>query len=84
MAPPKPVIIVGSKGAGKTTFINFLFKNKLPNDTINRYPYVYVDFIKYYKNSKNVDTEKISEDILNSLYVFRSVEQPKTTRNTQA
>lgn len=68
MAPPKPVIIVGSKGAGKTTFINFLFKNKLPNDAINRYPYVYVDFIKYYKNSKNVDTEKISEDILNSLY----------------
>ena len=45
-----------------------MFKNKLPNDTINRYPYVYVDFIKYYKNSKNVDTEKISEDILNSLY----------------
>ena len=27
--PPNPIIIVGSKGAGKTTFINYLFSEKI-------------------------------------------------------
>ena len=67
-APPKPIIIVGTKGAGKTTFINYLFKNKLSNDTLKIHPYVYVDFIKYYKEDKTIDTEKITDDILESLY----------------
>lgn len=67
-AAPKPIIIVGTKGAGKTTFINYLFKNKLSEDTLKIHPYVYVDFIKYYKEDKTIDTEKISSDILDVIY----------------
>jgi len=67
-APPKPIIIVGTKGAGKTTFINYLFKSKLPENTLKDHPYVYVDFRKYYKEDKSIDTELISNDILDSLY----------------
>lgn len=66
--PPKPIIIVGTKGAGKTTFINYLFKNKLPENTLKDHPYVYVDFRKYYKEDKSIDTELISNDILDSIY----------------
>jgi Cdc6-like AAA superfamily ATPase len=67
-APPKPIIIVGSKGAGKTTFINYLFRNKLSEDTLKDHPFVYVDFIKYYKEDKTIDTELISSDILDVIY----------------
>lgn len=67
-AAPKPIIIVGTKGAGKTTFINYLFKNKLSDDVLKLHPYVYVDFIKYYREDKKIDTEKISHDILDAIY----------------
>ena len=62
--PPKPIIIVGSKGAGKTTFINYLFKSKLPSDTINKYPYVYIDLIQYYDGKSEIDTKRISKNII--------------------
>lgn len=62
--PPKPIIIVGSKGAGKTTFINYLFKSKLPSDTISKYPYVYIDLIQYYDGKSEIDTKRISENIV--------------------
>ncbi len=65
--PPKPIIIIGSKGAGKTTFINFLFSNNLPETTLSQFPFVYVDFIKYFQNGKIIDTNKISKDILDML-----------------
>ena len=35
--PPKPMIIVGSKGAGKTTFINYLFKLSF-SETFLKFP----------------------------------------------
>ena len=65
---PNPVIIVGSKGAGKTTFINYLFKNQLSRNILKSHPYVYIDFIKYYREDKTIDTEKITHDILEALY----------------
>jgi len=65
---PKPIVIVGSKGAGKTTFINYLFKEKINKETVNRHPYVYVDFRRYFNHDKSVNTEKVAEDILENLY----------------
>ncbi|MCK9502275.1 MAG: hypothetical protein M0Q52_10625 [Lascolabacillus sp.] len=70
---PKPVIIIGSKGAGKTTFLKFLFKQRLPEDTISNYPYIYINLMKYYSGSDEIDFEKISKDALeqfNDLYSF--------------
>ncbi|MEX1003450.1 MAG: P-loop NTPase fold protein [Crocinitomicaceae bacterium] len=67
-APPKPIIIVGTKGAGKTTFINYLFKNKIDKKNLENHPSIYIDFIKYYNNDKTIDTERISGDILDRLY----------------
>jgi len=68
LSPPKPIVIVGSKGAGKTTFINYLFKHKLGESTLANHPYVYVDFRKYFNQDKNFDSNKIAVDILTSLY----------------
>ena len=65
---PKPIIIVGSKGAGKTTFINFLFKSKIKEEVLSNHPYVYIDFRKYFNQDKSVNTEKIAIDILNYLF----------------
>ena len=43
--PPKPIIIVGTKGAGKTTFINYLFKSVIEESFFkNRLP-VYLSLI---------------------------------------
>ena len=37
---PRPIIIVGSKGAGKTTFINYLFKNNFDDSVHKDHPFV--------------------------------------------
>lgn len=66
--PPKPIIIVGSKGAGKTTFINYLFTNKLSPATLEKHPYVYLDFRRYFSEVKDFDIEIIADDILKSLF----------------
>jgi GTPase SAR1 family protein len=65
---PHPIIIVGSKGAGKTTFINYLFKTNL-NDTIQKnHPIVYIDFRDYSsKKFKDYQTQVIT-DILDQIY----------------
>lgn len=66
--PPKPIIIVGSKGAGKTTFINYLFKLSFGEDFLKTRPYVYIDFRSYTENDfLNID-EKIINDTLSYLY----------------
>lgn len=57
---PKPIIIVGTKGAGKTTFINYLFKLSFTEDFLENRPYVYIDFRKYTEE----DLEKISSTVL--------------------
>jgi GTPase SAR1 family protein len=68
VSAPKPIIIVGSKGAGKTTFINYLFKERIDEKTLSKHPFVYVDFRKYFNEDKSVNTTKIAEDILEYLY----------------
>lgn len=65
---PRPIIIVGSKGAGKTTFINYLFKNN-SNKSINKeHPFVYIDFRDY--SSKDLKNYQIHvfNDILEKIY----------------
>lgn len=61
---PKPIIIIGSKGAGKTTFINFLFRHNMETDIISKFPYVIVNLMNYYSGDKYLDLNQIAEDIL--------------------
>jgi GTPase SAR1 family protein len=63
--PPNPIIIIGSKGAGKTTFINYLFSNS--NYTEQSHPYIYVDFRKY-ADLQNNFTDQIYAEILEQVY----------------
>lgn len=72
---PKPIIIIGSKGAGKTTFINFLFNN-LEETTINKHPYVIVNLMNYYSGDNHIDTKQIAANILakiNDKYPERTI-----------
>lgn len=63
--PPKPIVIVGAKGAGKTTFINYLFKSSMSEDVRRNWPLVYLDFRKY--DNGMSDRNVIYEDILSKL-----------------
>lgn len=63
--PPNPIIIIGSKGAGKTTFINYLFNDS--NQTEQSHPHIYIDFRKYSDLNDNF-TNKIYADILEQVY----------------
>jgi len=64
--PPDPIIILGSKGAGKTTFINYLFQISLNEDTIAERPYVYLDFRKY--DDLSYKKDEIYKDIIEIIY----------------
>ncbi|WP_251622768.1 hypothetical protein [Odoribacter lunatus] len=64
---PRPVIIIGSKGAGKTTFINYLFKNDLSNNGLSDHPYIYVNLMKYYNGTSEIDFRNIAKDLINQL-----------------
>ena len=61
--PPNPIVIIGSKGAGKTTFINYLFSNYQEQS----HPYIYIDFINYSDLQGNF-TNRIYSDILEQIY----------------
>jgi GTPase SAR1 family protein len=62
---PKPIVIIGAKGAGKTTFINYLFKDTLDEGTRRNRPHVYLDFRNY--DNVNSYREVIINDILTQL-----------------
>ncbi|WP_018630460.1 P-loop NTPase fold protein [Niabella aurantiaca] len=66
--PPKPIIIIGSKGAGKTSFINHLFKYKLEDKELENHFIVYIDFRKFFEGATNFEPEKIASEILESIY----------------
>jgi GTPase SAR1 family protein len=63
--PPKPIVIVGAKGAGKTTFINYLFRSSMGEDIRRNWPLVYLDFRKY--DNGMGDRDIIYDDILSKL-----------------
>lgn len=66
--PPKPIILIGSKGAGKTTFINHLFKYKFRQEEFDNHFIVYIDFRKFFETKSNFEPEKIADEILENLY----------------
>ena len=65
---PKPIIIIGSRGAGKTTFINHLFRTSLPEQVLENHPIIYIDFRDYYDQSQLINIEKIIKDVLEKIY----------------
>ncbi len=66
--PPKPIIIIGSKGAGKSTFINHLFKYKIENKELENNYIVYIDFRKFYQSELSLNPEIIAKEILETIY----------------
>ncbi len=68
VSPPKPIILVGSKGAGKTTFLNYLFNISFSNDLLKERPYIYIDFRKYTADDLNRINEVILRDAIDTLY----------------
>ncbi|RZK25735.1 MAG: hypothetical protein EOO43_04735 [Flavobacterium sp.] len=68
LAPPKPIIIIGSKGAGKTTFINHLFKYKTTAGEIENHFIVYVDFRTFFETNQSFEPARLATVILESIY----------------
>lgn len=66
--PPKPIVIIGSKGAGKTTFINHLFKYKLNESEIENHFLIYIDFRKFFEEKERFEPSKIADEILEKIY----------------
>jgi GTPase SAR1 family protein len=66
--PPKPIIIIGSKGAGKTTFINHLFKYNMENEDIENHLTVYLDLRKFFNKTKYFEPDKVAKEILELIY----------------
>lgn len=65
--PPYPIIIIGSKGSGKTTFINYLFKSSVSDDFDRSRPNIYIDFRKYVDNDLEELNKKIFKDLILSI-----------------
>ncbi len=64
--PPKPIIIIGTKGAGKTTFINHLFKTK-DEEFKQNHLVVYIDFREFYEANNLFEPYNISKEIYGKL-----------------
>jgi Cdc6-like AAA superfamily ATPase len=67
VTPPKPIIIIGSKGAGKTTFINHLFKLKEEELSVNHLN-IYIDFRAFFDFYGSFDPHNISREIIEKIY----------------
>ena len=64
---PKPILIIGSKGAGKTTFINYLFKSAMNKAILKDRPFIYLDFRRYVDEDLQVMNDRIFKDIVSSI-----------------
>ncbi|OYU79897.1 MAG: hypothetical protein CFE23_11620 [Flavobacterium sp. BFFFF1] len=62
LIPPKPIVIVGSKGAGKSTFINHLFISDDYTDS-DHLP-IYLDLRKFFNSGNSLEPENVSKEIL--------------------
>ncbi|WP_300284945.1 P-loop NTPase fold protein [uncultured Alistipes sp.] len=65
---PDPIIIIGSKGAGKTTFINYLFQDDKFSSLKKDHPHVYIDFRNYHSQNQDTLNDQIYSDILDQIY----------------
>lgn len=68
LTPPKPIVIIGSKGAGKSTFINHLFKFQTKENDLNNHFITYLDLRNYFDTNNNFDTKLICKSILENIY----------------
>lgn len=66
--PPNPTIIIGSKGAGKTTFINHLFKHRVKAEDIEHHYVIYIDFRNFYETDSFFEPKRIAQEILEKIY----------------
>lgn len=64
--PPKPIIIIGSKGAGKTTFINHLFNTRFHDFKESHMP-VYIDFREFFGNEEYFDSKNLCRYIISKV-----------------
>lgn len=67
--PPKPIIVIGSKGAGKTTFINHLFKYRLSSEELENHFVIYIDFRKLFESINVIEHSKIIDEALEKLHI---------------
>lgn len=66
--PPKPIIIVGTKGAGKTTFIHYMFQLMFSKEFLKSRPFIYIDFRKYISEDINNINEFVLKDAMEDLF----------------
>lgn len=66
--PPNPIVIIGSKGAGKTTFLNYLFKVGLREEDLDDYPSIYLDFRKFSNDYLSNRTDQIFKGLIEGIY----------------
>ena len=66
---PQPIIIIGSKGAGKTTFINHLFKYKFKEHEIPHHFTIYIDFRVFFETENAFSPEKLAKEIVDNIYL---------------
>ena len=65
---PKPIVLIGSKGAGKTTFINYLFSTSISEDLRKSHPVLYLDIRKFTVSDLKDNHTKIYKELLDLLY----------------
>jgi hypothetical protein len=64
---PDPIILIGGKGAGKTTFINYFFKINLEEKIKKIIPEIYIDFIGFTLQQIK-DTKSVYQKIIDAIY----------------
>jgi GTPase SAR1 family protein len=68
LTPPKPIVIIGSKGAGKSTFINHLFKFQTKENDLNNHLTTYLDLRDYFNTNNYFDSNLICKSVLENVY----------------
>ena len=63
---PSPIVIIGGKGAGKTTFIKYFFQVSIKTKTRKKIPSIYLDFRSIYSHLS--EPSKIYEIIIDNLH----------------
>lgn len=66
--PPKPIIVIGSKGAGKTTFINHLLNHRYEKTAFENNLIIYIDFRKFFEVHESFQPNRIAKEVLESIY----------------
>lgn len=63
LVPPKPIVIVGSKGAEKTTFINHLLKSG-GKESLKNHLIIYIDLRVFFNSYDSFEPTNIAKQII--------------------